>query len=45
VLRFDDGRQAEHECFHSALAGLETGALGVAYLKGERLAAFGRLPV
>jgi hypothetical protein len=45
ALRFEDGGQAEHECFASALAGLETGALGVAYLKGERLAAFAPLPV
>jgi hypothetical protein len=43
VLRFDDGRQAEHECLASALASLAPGALGVAYLKGERLAAFVRM--
>jgi hypothetical protein len=45
TLQLDGGGRAEHECFPSALAGLETGALGVAYLKGERLAAFARLAV
>lgn len=40
TLQFEDGRRAEHECYSSALAGLEVGALGVAYLKGGRLAAF-----
>ena len=45
TLQFEDGQRAEHECFASALASLEIGALGVAYLKGERLAAFTRLAV
>ena len=43
TLQLEDGRRGEHECFASALPGLEPGALGVAYLKGERLAAFARL--
>jgi hypothetical protein len=45
TLQFEGGERAEHECFASALASLEIGALGVAYLKGERLAAFTRLAV
>jgi hypothetical protein len=45
TLQFDDGGRAEHECFASALPALEVGALGVAYLKGERLAAFTRVEV
>ncbi len=45
TLQLQDGRKSEHECFTSALAGLEPGALGVAHLKGQRLAAFVRLPV
>lgn len=45
TLQLDDGQRAEHECFASALAGLEPGVLGVAYLKGERLAAFAPVPV
>ena len=45
TLQFADGRRAERECYRSALPSLEAGAMGVAYLKGERLAAFGRLPV
>ena len=45
TLQLQDGTRSEHECFASALAGLEPGALGVAYLKGEKLAAFARLAV
>lgn len=45
TLEFQDGQRDEHECLPSARAGLEPGALGVAYLKGGRLAAFARLPV
>lgn len=45
TLRFEDGTGAEHESYPSALPGLEPGALGVAYLKGERLAAFTRFPL
>lgn len=45
TLRFEDGTRAEHECYPSALPGLEPGALGVVHLKGERLAAFARFPV
>ncbi len=45
LLQFEDGRRTEHECFSSALPALEIGALGVAYSKGERLAAFARVPV
>jgi hypothetical protein len=45
LLQLEGGERVEHECFVSAVAGLEPGALGVAYLKGERLAAFARLPV
>ncbi len=45
TLQFEDGRRGEHECFASALASLEAGALGIVYLKGEKLAAFTRLPV
>lgn len=40
ALAFEDGTRSEPECFASALAGLRVGAAGVAYLKGERLAAF-----
>ncbi len=40
TLQFADDRRAEHECFASALASLTPGALGVAWLKGEKLAAF-----
>jgi hypothetical protein len=39
------GKTSEHEAYASALTALEPGALGVAYLKGERLAAFARFPV
>jgi len=45
TLQLEDGRRSEHECFLSALPALAVGAMGVAYLKGERLAAFTRLPV
>lgn len=45
TLQFEDGTRAERECFASALAALEPGAMGVAYLKGERLAAFTALAV
>jgi len=45
TLQFEDGRRSEHECYASALERLAVGALGVAYLKGERLAAFERIPV
>jgi hypothetical protein len=40
VLQDEHGTQSEHECFASSVAALAPGALGVAYLKGERLAAF-----
>jgi len=45
TLQLAGGERAEHECFASALASLEVGALGVAYLKGEKLAAFARVAV
>jgi hypothetical protein len=45
TLEREDGTRSEHECFASALASLAVGALGIAYLKGERLAAFASLPV
>jgi hypothetical protein len=45
TLQFEDGRRAEHECFASALPSLVPGALGVVYLKGERLAAFARVAI
>jgi hypothetical protein len=45
TLQFDDGRRVELECYASALPALEVGALGVAHVKGDRLAAFTRLPV
>lgn len=45
TLQDENGARAEHECFASAVRTLEPGALGVAYLKGERLAAFVPVPV
>lgn len=42
TLRFEDGETRELECFASALAALAPGVMGVAYLKGERLAALVR---
>jgi hypothetical protein len=45
TLRFEDGRQSEHECYASALPALAPGTMGVAYLKGERLAVLTRLEV
>jgi hypothetical protein len=45
TLQLADGTRREHECFASALAGLPPGAFGVAYTKGERLAAFARVAV
>jgi hypothetical protein len=40
TLQDENGRQTELESYASAVDALEPGALGVAYLKGERLAAF-----
>jgi hypothetical protein len=45
LLQFDTDHSGEFECYRSALPNLEVGALGVAYLKGERIAAFTRVPV
>jgi hypothetical protein len=45
TLQLEDGSRREHECYASAVAALEPGAMGVAYLKGDRLAAFVRLGV
>ena len=45
TLQSEDGARSEHECYASSLPALAAGALGVAYLKGERLAAFVRFPV
>jgi hypothetical protein len=42
-LQFDDEREGEYECFASCVPDLAAGAIGVAYLKGERVAAFTRL--
>lgn len=45
TLELEDGSRIERECYASALPVLAPGAMGVAYLKGERLAAFAALPV
>jgi hypothetical protein len=45
TLQLEDGLRSEHECFVSVLPALAPGALGVAYLKGDRLAGFAPLDV
>ena len=45
TLEFENGTRVEKECLTSALPSLRKGDLGVAYLKGERVAAFASLPV
>lgn len=45
TLELPTGERRERESFASARASLAPGALGVAYEKGERLAAFVTLPV
>lgn len=45
TLQLEDGRRVEVECFPSAAEGRRVGDLGVAYLKGDRLASFERLEV
>jgi len=45
TLQLADGERVEREAYASALAALAPGALGVAYEKGSRLAAFVQLPV
>jgi len=40
TLELEDRSRQEHECLPSAVDALERGRMGVAYLKGERLAAF-----
>jgi hypothetical protein len=45
TLQLETGERREHECFASARVSLQAGSMGVAYLKGERLAGFTPLPV
>lgn len=45
TLQLEDGSRRELEGYASALPDLEPGAMGVVYVKGERLAAFAPLDV